>query len=392
MLSKLRRILAAEKGMGFTMTSEKKILGIVFANMHDTAIKELTDVRTMGSVPFGGRYRLIDFTLSNMVNSGIDEVGLITKANYQSLMDHLGSGREWDLARKRGGLHILPPFGHATFGIYRGRLEALGSALSFIHGSKSRYVVMADCDTISNMDLRPIVDAHIEKEADITIAYNKTKVNVQSSAQSTFISMKDDGRVMDVLVNPMVSGEFNRSLNIVVMEKNALENMVVEALSRGFYDFERDILQKKAGQYRIYGYEYTGLVQSINSMKDYYDVNMALLDSDVRAQLFPEKRPVYTKIRDEVPAKYGLDATARNSLVADGCIIEGDVENSILFRGVHVQKGAKIRNSILMQGTKVGCKCIVQYAITDKDVTIKDYRMLNGSADYPVFVAKGGVV
>ncbi len=374
------------------MTSEKKVLGIVFANMHDSAIKELTDVRTMGSVPYGGRYRLIDFTLSNMVNSGIDEVGLITKANYQSLMDHLGSGREWDLARKRGGLHILPPFGHSAFGIYRGRLEALGSALSFMHASKARYVVLADCDIITNMDLRPIVEAHIEKEADITVVYQKKKADIQTSAQSTFFSMDEDGRVVDVLVHPMVSGEFNMGLDITVMEKSFLENMVVEALSRGQYDFARDILQKRTNQYRIYGYEYDGLVLSVNTMKDYYDDNMALLDENVRAQLFPEKRPVYTKIRDEVPAKYGLDASAKNSLVADGCIIEGEVENSILFRGVHVQKGAKIRNSILMQGTKVGCKCIVQHAITDKNVTIKDYRMLNGSAEYPVFVAKNGVV
>lgn len=374
------------------MVNMGNVLGLVFANMHDTTINDLTKVRTMGSVPFGGRYRLIDFPLSNMVNSGISEVGVITKSNYQSLLDHLDSGREWDLSRKNGGLHLLPPFGHVGSGMYRGRLEALSGVLGFIKFSNAEYVVMADCDVVANIDFRQIVEAHVKSAADITVVYGRGMFSTEQTCNKTVVAVSEDNRIYDVLINPELSGECSVSLNIFVMSKRFLENMVQEAASRSLYSFERDILQHKLNEIKIYGYKYEGYYNQIDGMKWYYKANMDLLNTGIRQILFPQTSPIYTKIRDEAPAKYGIDAVVHNSIIADGCIIEGEVENSVLFRGVHVHKGAKIRNSIIMQGTNVGQKSEIDYTIIDKDVSVGNYRTLTGSQFYPVFVAKKSTV
>ncbi len=374
------------------MQDGKKVLGIIFSNMHDEMLRELTERRTMASVPFGGRYRFIDFALSSFVNSNIQSVGVITKSNYQSLMDHLGSGREWDLARKREGLFILPPFGNAGAGIYRGRIEALSGILGFIRHSSARYVALADCDTICNIDVREVVAAHIEKEAEITIVYQKKTLTPDNARDATILSCDASGRVRDVMLTPDVGGERFVSLNLMVMEKLLLERLVVENMSRNLYSLERDVLQARASQLKIYGYEYTRFCAKIDSMRDYYDANMLMLRKEVRDELFLPHRPIYTKVRDDMPARYGLNAQVTNSLIADGCTIEGEVENSILFRGVTVGKGAKVQNSIIMQDTSVGDKSVLGYCITDKDVTIKDNRTLMGYLSYPVFIAKGSVV
>ena len=194
------------------MSMNKKVLGMIFANMHENTVPELTKERTMGSVMFGGRYRLIDFTLSNMVNSGIDEVGVITKSNYQSLLDHLGSGREWDLARKKGGLHLLPPFSHVTSGMYRGRLEALYGVSDFIIRSDAEYIIMSDCDVVTSMDFNPIIEQHIESGADITVVYASDVINLEDARRSTIFGIAPDGRVNDVLINPSISGTASRRI------------------------------------------------------------------------------------------------------------------------------------------------------------------------------------
>ena len=360
--------------------------------MHDEMLRELTEKRTMGSVPFGGRYRFIDFILSSMVNSGMEAVGVITKSNYQSLMDHLGSGREWDLARKRDGLYILPPFGNASAGMYRGRIEALYGALGFIKHSDAKYVVLADCDIIANFDIKAILAEHIDKGADITIAYQHKTLTVNGAKDSTVLITDDTGRVRDVMINPSIEADGNVSLNLMVMEKAFLERIVSENMSRNLYNLEKDVLQAKAAVMKIYGYKYEGYCAKIDSVYDYYNANMEMLACDVRRQLFQNGGPIYTKVRDEMPAKYGLESKVSNSLIADGCIIEGEVENSIIFRGVTVGKGAKISNSIIMQDTSVGEKSVLSYCITDKDVTIKDSRMLMGYLSYPVFISKASVV
>lgn len=368
------------------------VLGLVFANMHDTTLGDMTKNRTMGSVMFGGRYRLIDFPLSNMVNSGISEVGVITKSNYQSLLDHLGSAREWDLARKKGGLYILPPFGNVESTLYRGRIEALYGAMSFIKHSRAKYVVLSDCDVVTNIDYKPIVAAHIESGADITAVAHTGVYSSDDIKTSTVFNVDADKNVTSVLINPDISGTCTTSLNVFVMSMDFLIETVNDAMARGNVSFERNILQEKCRELKIKIYEYDNYFSKLNSPESYFKSNMALLEPENARKLFVSKRSIYTKVSDNAPVKYDLDSKVSNSLIADGCIIEGEVENSVLFRGVKVGKGAKVKNCILMQGTVVGDNAELNYLITDKNVSICENHILTSSPQYPMYVGKGASV
>lgn len=368
------------------------VLGLVFANMHDTTLGDMTKNRTMGSVMFGGRYRLIDFPLSNMVNSGISEVGVITKSNYQSLLDHLGSAREWDLARKKGGLYILPPFGNVESTLYRGRIEALYGAMSFIKHSRAKYVIISDCDVVTNIDYKPIVAAHIESGADITAVAHTGVYSSEDIKTSTVFNVDADKNVTSVLINPDISGTCTTSLNVFVMSMDFLIETVNDAMARGNVSFERNILQEKCRELKIKIYEYDNYFSKLNSPESYFKSNMALLEPENARKLFVPKRSIYTKVSDNAPVKYDLDSKVSNSLIADGCIIEGEVENSVLFRGVKVGKGAKVKNCILMQGTVVGDNAELNYLITDKNVSICENHILTSSPQYPMYVGKGASV
>jgi len=368
------------------------VLGLVFANMHDTTLGDMTKNRTMGSVMFGGRYRLIDFPLSNMVNSGISEVGVITKSNYQSLLDHLGSAREWDLARKKGGLYILPPFGNVESTLYRGRIEALYGAMSFIKHSRAKYVILSDCDVVTNIDYKPIVAAHIESGADITAVAYTGVYSSDDIKTSTVFNVDADKNVTSVLINPDISGTCTTSLNVFVMSMDFLIETVNDAMARGNVSFERNILQEKCRELKIKIYEYDNYFSKLNSPESYFKSNMALLEPENARKLFVPKRSIYTKVSDNAPVKYDLDSKVSNSLIADGCIIEGEVENSVLFRGVKVGKGAKVKNCILMQGTVVGDNAELNYLITDKNVSICENHILTSSPQYPMYVGKGASV
>lgn len=368
------------------------VLGLVFANMHDTTLGDMTKNRTMGSVMFGGRYRLIDFPLSNMVNSGISEVGVITKSNYQSLLDHLGSAREWDLARKKGGLYILPPFGNVESTLYRGRIEALYGAMSFIKHSRAKYVILSDCDVVTNIDYKPIVAAHIESGADITAVAHTGVYSSDDIKTSTVFNVDADKNVTSVLINPDISGTCTTSLNVFVMSMDFLIETVNDAMARGNVSFERNILQEKCRELKIKIYEYDNYFSKLNSPESYFKSNMALLEPENARKLFVPKRSIYTKVSDNAPVKYDLDSKVSNSLIADGCIIEGEVENSVLFRGVKVGKGAKVKNCILMQGTVVGDNAELNYLITDKNVSICENHILTSSPQYHMYVGKGASV
>ncbi|MGN0632523.1 MAG: glucose-1-phosphate adenylyltransferase subunit GlgD [Oscillospiraceae bacterium] len=368
------------------------VLGLIFANMHDMTVGDLTKNRTMGSVLFGGRYRLIDFPLSNMVNSGINSVGVITKSNYQSLLDHLGSAREWDLARKKGGLYILPPFGNANASLYTGRIEALNGAMSFIKHSMCDYVIMSDCDVVTNIDYKPIVEQHAASGADITVVAHTGQYTNDEIKMSTVLNTDENGQVKSVLIRPDISGTCTTSLNIFVIKKDFLIDLVSDLTARGQVSFEEDVLQAKCGELKIMSYEYSDYFSKITSVGTYFKANMELLDPANAAQLYLPKRSIYTKVSDNAPAKYDLNCSVKNSLIADGCIIEGEVENSVIFRGVKVGKGAKVKNCILMQGTVVGDNAECSYLITDKNVNISANHILMSAPTYPMYVAKGAGV
>lgn len=361
-------------------------VGVIFSNIHDENIQELSRHRTMASIPYGGRYRLIDFALSNMVNSGITTVGIVTKYNYQSLIDHLGSGKDWDLARKDGGIVLLPPYSDENDTLYSNRLEALKGITGFLNHRNEEYVVISDCDCISHMDVAEILEYHEKNQADITMVYHKD----DNTDSSYFITLDPDetGRVKGVKINPKLKGTSNIYVNVMVMRREFLINIIQDAVTRGLSSFGRDLLVKNINSWRVFGYHMQGYCADINSLHNYYKHSMELLNKDVRDELFGN-RDIYTKVRDSAPSKYIEGAIVNNSLISDGCTIEGTVENSILFRGVKVGKGSVIKNSIVMQDTVIGSGVSLDCVITDKNVVIRDGRHLSGCESLPYFVAKG---
>lgn len=371
--------------------------GIIFSNIHDENIPELTKKRTTASVPFGCRYRFIDFALSNMVNSEITNVGVITHYNYKSLMDHIGTGKDWDLARRSGGVRILPPFitiGAGVQKLYVTRLEALKGVASYIQYLSDDYVVLCDCDVICNIDLREIIDYHIKTKSHMTLAVKRAYVVRDSAVDTEIIESDEDGRITDLLSAPLYeSGYKDINMNICVFTRSYLLKILSDAVVYNYKSFTYDILRKnlEKDRYRIFRYE--GFFAKISSVKDYYKYSMDLLDSNIRSELFKVKnRPIYTKVRNSAPTQYAACSKVTNSLIADGCIIEGTVENSILFRGVKVNKNAVVRNSILMQDTLCGDRVELNCVITDKNVVIRDGRVLSGHETLPFVIEKNEIV
>ena len=365
-------------------------VGIVFSNIHDNDIAELTFNRTMGSIPFGGRYRLIDFTLSNMVNSGISKVGVITKNNYQSLMDHLGSGKDWDLARKGGGLIILPPYGAHDSGLYITRLQALKGIGGFLRRCEEEFVIMTDCDAVCNIDFNDILDFHKSKHADITLICKKIKKSVKMKALCQLETSKT-GRVTDLNFAEKADENANVFVNIYFMKKVFLQHILQDAVAHNYQSFNRDCLLKNVNNYKIYAYTYGGYFEIVNSLANYYKLSMELLNDKNRAQIFGG-RSIYTKVRDSAPTKYSQSAVVSDSFIADGCQIDGEVVNSVIFRGVKVSRGALVKNSIIMQDSVVGENANLNAVILDKSVVIKDRRILSGCEELPYFVAKGSLI
>lgn len=372
---------------------ENKVMGIIFSNIHDSALGELTENRTTGSVPFGGRYRLIDFVLSNMVNSDIRDIGIITKSNYQSLMDHVGAGRPWDLARKRGGLVILPPFANYRSGIYRGRLEAVSGAMNYIRHNDAKYVLLSDSDVIANIDLRDMINQHIKSGAQITMLYKQAETRPDHTTDNTVMKIDEEtGDVRDIMSHSEAKGVQNLYMNVMVIEKSLLERMASDAVSHDQFSMVRHGIQPLLGRMDIKGYNYSGYIAKISNMRTYFAANMDLLRPEVRTELFPQERAIFTKVRDQVPVKYGLSSKVGSALIADGCVIEGEVYNSVIFRGAKVGKGAVVKNCIIMQNTYIGDNAHLEYVVTDKDVLVKDSRTLVGYETYPIYIGKGCVV
>ncbi|MBE6681134.1 MAG: glucose-1-phosphate adenylyltransferase subunit GlgD [Ruminococcaceae bacterium] len=373
--------------------------GLIFSNIHDRNVPELTGKRSMASVPFGGRYRLVDFALSNMVNANITKVGIITHYNYQSLVDHLGTGKDWDLARSTGGLKILPPqitaFDNVgTRTVFSSRLDALMNAYNFVSKSTEEYIVLSDCDIVCNIDLKDVIKFHIENGADITLVTKNVYMTKEMAKNCTIVETDSKGRVTNLVDNPAsMEGMLDVCLNIFVLRREYLNRIIVDTLSRGYKSFTKDIIAANKDNMKFMKYEYAGYFATINTLDGYFKSSMDLLCADVRDCIFGVKsRPVYTKVKNSAPAKYMEGASVKNSLIADGCVIEGVVENSILFRGVHVGKDTVIKNCIIMQDSTVGKGVNLNCVIADKNVVIKDGRNLSGHETHPFSLAKGTVI
>lgn len=368
-------------------------LGIIFPNSYDTFVPDLVNVRLMGSIPFASRYRMLDFMLSSMSNCGIDTVAAIVNNNYQSVIDHLGSGRAWDLVRKNGGLKIFPPYADKSSKPYRGRAGALANVLGFLRDQKKKYVILADCHIATNFDFNKLVTSHIESGADITMVYREQEIpegflKVRDDSKGYYYTLGLDGdKVNKIYVNSKEEGVQNFSLNVIVLERELLIELITEASLLGKEWLERDVLIPQLNKLNIRGYKYDGYVACISSIKTYFEENMKLLDDYNLDALFSPS-PIYTKVRDDTPTRYVDGATVRNVMVADGCLIEGEVENSILSRGVKIAKGAKVKNCILMQDTVVEAGADIEYLITDKNVTVTAGKEMKGTETYPVYIAK----
>lgn len=374
--------------------------GLIFSNIHDECLPELTRLRTMASVPFGGRYRLIDFPLSNMVNSGISKIGIITHYNYQSLLDHIGTGKDWDLARRSGGIKILPPFitaydAKATSSLYSSRLEALLGVTNFISRCTEDVLVLSDCDLICNIDLSRVLARHEETGADITVVTKRVNGG-NFSAERHSVMVIDDAtdRILDASeYSSDVCGSFDVSTNIMVITRRYLITVLNDAAAHGYTSFFRDIIARNVDKADFRAYRYNGFYALINNLPGYFETSMSLLKPEVREELFEiSERPVFTKVRNSSPTAYSENACVRNSIVADGCMIDGTVENCVVFRGVKVGKGTVVRNSILLQDTYVGENVDLNCVITDKNAVIRDGRRLSGHETMPFYIGKGIMV
>ena len=375
------------------------VTGIIFSNIHDNNIPELTRLRTIASVPFGCRYRFIDFTLSNMVNANIFNIDVITQSNYQSLMDHLGSGKDWDLARRSGGIKILPPNIMAGDSARRTssttRLEALKSVYNSIVKIKDEYVVMSDCDVICNVNFKAIIEDHIKNKADITVAVKTMPLTDEQAAANVLFYSDENGRITDVHPYPKnFCGEADVSLNIVVMRTDYLLQMVQDAIAHDYNSMTRDFINRYKDTKNFRVYKYDGYFACVSSLADYFRCSMEQINDDyARKSLFDvPNRPVYTKVRNSTPTYYSDTSSVKNSMIADGCVIEGTVENSILFRGVKVGRNCTVKNCILMQDTITGENVFLNYVISDKNVIIRDGRMLSGCDAQPYYIEKGKMI
>ena len=376
-----------------------KIAGLIFSNIHDQSIPEMTRMRTMASIPYGCRYRLIDFALSNMVNSGIKTVGVITHYNYQSLLDHIGTGKDWDLARRSGGIKILPPYvaayeNTAAGKLYSSRLEALMGAEHFIHRCNADYLVLSDCDVIMNIDLRDVVESHIRSGAFVTIVTKHFEAGAyRFDKPLDVIGIGEGDRITSVSHTKPEGGAVDVSTNVMVLKRSDLQAIIADSLARGYTSFSKDILAKNLDQKLFRAYRYDGWYSYIGTLESYFASSMQLLTEEARRGLFGcADRQIYTKIRNSAPTKYSENASVKNSLIADGCVIEGTVENSILFRGVRVGAGTVVKNCVLLQDTFVGDDVQLNCVISDKNVIIKDGRMLSGHETMPFFIGKGMMV
>ena len=369
-----------------------KAMGVIFSNIYDSSLGALTNHRTVASLPFGGRYRQIDFALSNMSNSGIYNVGVITKHNYRSLMDHLGNCSAWDMNRKKEGVVLLPPFAEGNVGaVYKGKLEALFSAYHFLDNKAYDYVVVCDSTVLCNIDFDAVIKEHIRSGNDITAVATAVSTN---HAYPLVLNLDEEGSVSELLIDTIAENGALAGMGMFVMNRAKLVEAIREAHTKGYTHFERDFLQRgyNAGVIKVGAYRFEGVVLHNSSIVRYYKNSMALLEKNVRDGIFSKTAPIYTKVRDEAPTYYAKGSRVANCIIADGCVVRGVAEDSVIFREVSIDEGALVKSSIVMQGAKIGKNASLECVILDKNVVVTDGACLKGTPDHPVIVKKGEIV
>ena len=366
-------------------------MGLIFTN--DASLGELTNKRTMASLPFGGRYRQVDFALSNLSCAGVKHIGIVSRHNYQSLMNHVGDGEEWGLELEEGGLEFLTPFAHSTVGTYRGKLESINNAMDFLeYGSDEDYVIMIDSAVLSNIDLNKVLEAHIASGKDVTVV---TKSGICNGEKKIDLAVAvENGEVTEMVVDYNADQKYVASMDIFVIGKKLLIQSVKALVARDKFHMDRDLVMGgwRRGLISVNVYEHEGVALFNESVEEYFNNSLSLICKKVRTDLFGAAHPIYTKVRDRVPSYYGANSEIEDCLVADGCMLDGEVENSILFRQVTVEEGAEVEDSIVMNDTVIGAGAKVKYAILDKNVTISAGATICGTKKNPIYIKRGETV
>ena len=367
------------------------VMGIIFANDATTGV--LTEKRTMASLPFGGRYRQVDFALSNLSAAGVRHVGIISRHSYQSLMNHVGSGEEWGLELGEGGLEYLTPYAQSVSDSYRGKLDSLHTAMDFLNEAPAdELVVMIDSAVVSNVDLTAVLNAHVASGKDVTVV---TKDGICNGEKKIDLALcVENGEIKDIVVDYAASEKYAASMDIFVTSKAWLINMVESAVAHGKCHMDRDLMMNgwQTGVVSINVYPFEGVALYNESEEEYYHNTLALLNKEVRADIFGGCHAVWTKVRDRVPCYYGEKVKMENVLVADGCVLEGEVEDSVLFRQVTVEEGAEVENCIIMNDCVIGKGAELKYVILDKEVTVTPGAKVCGTKEHPIVIKKGETV
>ena len=368
------------------------VMGIIFAS--DGNIGSLTSERTMGSLPYGGRYRQIDFHLSNMTAAGIRRVGIISRHNYQSLMNHIGSGEEWGLELEEGGLEFLTPYAMSTTDIYRGKLDNLNFAMDFLeYGTDDELVVMADSAIVYNIDLTRVIASHLASGKDVTVV---TKEGIADGKKKLDLAVKlgQAGEIIDMAVDYVAAPDYLASMDVFVLSRKFLLNQVKECIARNQFHMDRNLVMGGwlAGEVSVNIYQFQGPALFNETVEEYFRNSLALINKDLRHDIFGFNHPVYTKVRDRVPSYYGENCQLDSCLVADGCMLEGFAKNSVLFRQVTISEGAKVENCLIMNDAVIGENATLKNVILDKDVVVRPGAVLVGTPSNPIIVKKGEIV
>lgn len=364
-------------------------MGILNLNESERNIRSLTVNRPIASIPIYGRYRVIDFILSDMINCGINNVGIFIESNSRSLMDHVSNGKPWDLDRKIGGLFI---FNFSMNNPYNNDVAMFKNNMEYLYRSQKNNVIMASSYMICNIDLEKAARVHEEQKNDITIVYKKVKNDGESFLNCDVLNLDSSGRVISVGKNSGGHNEANICTEIFIMNKKKLINIIYECFQTGYYSTIKKFIYRNLNKLKVGGYEFNGYLQCINSIRAYYKANMDVLKPDVRKELFFNNDRIYTKSKDMPPTKYSNKSSVSNSLVASGCIINGKVSNSIISRNVVIEDGAVIDNSIILQRCHIGKNVKLNKVILDKNVIVHDNKQLTGDDKYPLVIEKRNIV
>lgn len=365
----------------------REVMGIINDTIVGENLRDLISHRSIAAIPFGGRYRLIDFPLSSMVNSGIRNIGIVTQRKNRSLLEHLESGADWDLNSKKDGLFILPPvFEKESYYKNLGDVDYYHKHLDYLKFSTQKYVLLANSNVIYNMDFNGLWDFFKHKKADIAFVYQQMEDKFQAHNHTMF--EMDNDRVTDIAVNPQKKINNNLSLGIMLIKKEILIELIDHCISRGLDDLVKDGIIPKINQLKMMAYSYKGFWGKIHSTCSYYKYSKKLLESQTWKNLFISPHPILTRVQNEPPAKYCAGSKVVNSLIANGCIIEGSVVNSILFRGVKVEKGAVVKDSIVMQKGVIGLGATLENAILDKDIVLNENTKIISPKQYPTVIER----